>query len=158
MASLQHRMGLHRRMHTHPTPHQSLSATASPKGEAKETHQPCRGDHRSPAFVRRLFFLPPSLREVARQRRAGRSLAESKTPPVTFRLRMRACGQSAQHGAMFYFHQSLISHLRSGRFPIGKTPRDAQRLVQLSPKGSLARFPFLQTLLHSRRSCCIISL
>ena len=81
-------MGLHRRMHTHPTPHQSLSATASPKGEAKETHQPCRGDHRSPAFVRRLFFLPPSLREVARQRRAGRSLAESKTPPVTFRLRM----------------------------------------------------------------------
>ena len=37
MASLQHRTRLLRRMLTHPTPHQSLSATASPKGEALDS-------------------------------------------------------------------------------------------------------------------------
>ena len=59
---------------------------------------------------------------------------------------MRACRQSAQHGAMPCLHQSLISRLRSGCFSVSlakssvfnrrrKTPRDALRLVQLSPKG-----------------------
>ena len=55
-----------------------------------------------------VYHLPPSVREVARS--AGRSFKHSKTPP-----------QSAHAG---------------GCFPVGKTPRDAKRLVRRpSPRG-----------------------
>ena len=147
-------------------------AVTAARNHAKtgDTHQPVgatigrppctaakAGDQWSPLRYRR---------KPCTHRRAGGLLPPPKPSPLGKGDRaprwMRACRQSAQHGGMLCFLQSLISRFQDVfRFRIAKssvfsrrrkTPRDALRLVQLFPTGEAGdvRRPAIQ---RKRTSC-----